>query len=104
MGDRLANHTPRRWRHLRSTPGQRRLLTVLTSVGVAAALVVGLAGKRHEFMDGITGAAAWVILAAVALQLVALLARSEAWLACVRAAGGAVGRRRLYRASSMGFV
>ncbi len=87
-----------------SLPGGRTLFTVLVSVAVAGALVVAVAGKRQEFVVGITGAAAWVIAAAVALQLVALLARSEAWLACVRAAGGSVGRRRLYRASSMGFV
>ncbi|GEM_PF-2397728 len=83
---------------------RQTLLTVLVSIAVAAALVVALAGKRHEFVAGITGATAWVIVIAIALQLIALLARSEAWLACVRAAGGAVGRRRLYRASSMGFV
>jgi hypothetical protein len=77
---------------------------VIVSVGVAALLVVVLAGKRDEFVAGLTGAEAWVIAAAVILQLVALLVRSEAWLICVRAAGGAVGRRRLYRASSMGFV
>lgn len=77
---------------------------MLLSVGVTGALIVAVAGKRDEFVAGITGAAVWVIALAVALQLVALLARSEAWLACVRAAGGVVGRRRLYRASSMGFV
>jgi hypothetical protein len=34
----------------------------------------------------------------------ALLARSEAWNVSVRAAGGTVGRRRLYRAASVGYV
>ena len=87
-----------------SLPRGRTLLTVLLSVTVAGALVVAVAGKRDEFVAGITGAAAWIIVAAVVLQLVALLARSEAWLGCVSAAGGSVGRRRLYRASSMGFV
>jgi hypothetical protein len=40
----------------------------------------------------------------VGLQLIALLTRSEAWRVCVLAAGGTIGRRRLYRASSMGYV
>jgi hypothetical protein len=40
----------------------------------------------------------------VALQVVALVARSEAWHVCVRASGGTVARRRLYRASSLGCV
>ncbi len=84
-------------------PG-RRPVAVVVSVGVAAALVVILAGKRDEFVAGLTGAGVWVIVAAAVLQLVALLVRSEAWLICVRAAGGGVDRRRLYRASSMGFV
>lgn len=82
----------------------RTLLTAIASVGAAAALVAILAGKRGELVAGLTGAAVWVIAVAVILQLVALLIRTEAWLLCVRAAGGAVGRRRLYRASSMGFV
>jgi hypothetical protein len=36
--------------------------------------------------------------------LVALLSRTEAWNTSVRAAGATVSRRRLYRASSMGYV
>ena len=38
------------------------------------------------------------------LQIVALLARSEAWNVCVRAAGGTVGRRVLFRAAAVGYV
>jgi hypothetical protein len=43
-------------------------------------------------------------LAASALQLLALLARSEAWHGCINAAGGTVDRRVLYRASGLGYV
>lgn len=75
-------------------------LSVLASLGLAALLV----GKWDELSAGITGAPALVIIAAVALQVIALVSRSEAWLVCVRASGGTVGRRRLYRASSMGFI
>jgi hypothetical protein len=66
-----------------------------------AALVVG---KWGEVSAGITGAPLLIVLAAIALQVVALVSRSEAWYVCVHASGGTVGRRRLYRASSMGFV
>jgi len=45
-----------------------------------------------------------VLLLAAALQIVALLARSEAWHRCIEAAGGTVPRRLLFRASSMGYV
>jgi hypothetical protein len=41
---------------------------------------------------------------AAALQTLALLVRSEAWNLCVRAAGGTVERRILYRASSFGVL
>ena len=41
---------------------------------------------------------------AILLQVIWLIARSEAWLVCVDAAGGSVNRRRLYRASSVGYL
>ena len=63
-----------------------------------------LAGHRHEFSKAISSASAWVLLLAAALQVVALLARTEAWHGCIEAAGGTVPRRLLYRASSMGYV
>jgi uncharacterized membrane protein YbhN (UPF0104 family) len=82
----------------------RRALTVVASVAATVALVLALAGKSDEFTTALHSASAPVLLAAVALQIVALLARTEAWRVCVDAAGGTAGRRRLYRASSMGFV
>ena len=41
---------------------------------------------------------------AAALQVVALLTRSEAWLVSVHAAGGAVSRRILFRAAGVGYL
>src|SRR5215218_1967959 len=82
-------------------PG-RTALTVAASTLASLALVALLVGKWDELSAGITGAPALVVAAAVALQVVALVSRSEAWYVCVRASGGSVGRRRLYRASSMG--
>jgi hypothetical protein len=79
-------------------------MTVAVSVGASLALAAILVGKWDELSAGITGAPALVVAAAVALQIVALVSRSEAWHVCVRAAGGTIGRRRLYRASSMGCV
>jgi hypothetical protein len=83
---------------------RHRSLTVAASVGASVALVVVLVSKWGELEAGITGAAAGVIAAAVALQVVALVSRSEAWRVCVLASGGTVGRRKLYRASSIGCV
>jgi uncharacterized membrane protein YbhN (UPF0104 family) len=85
----------------RAHPGK---VTLIGSVVVAAALVVGLWGKREDFVEAFTGASLALLAGAVALQLVWLILRSEAWHVCVGAAGGEVGRRRLYRASSVGYL
>src|SRR5256885_1081555 len=63
-----------------------------------------LMGKRHELGDALRSASFLTLSAGVVLQVIALLSRTEAWRVCVTAAGGSVGRRRLYRASSMGYV
>jgi uncharacterized membrane protein YbhN (UPF0104 family) len=75
------------------------LATIITAI-----VVIALWAKRHEFATAIEKAPLWLLACAVALQIVALLTRTEAWRICVLAAGGTIGRRRLYRASSMGYV
>jgi uncharacterized membrane protein YbhN (UPF0104 family) len=96
------------WRTLR--PGgairafgrrHRALIAVVGSLATAAVLVLVLAGRRDEFVAAISEAAIWVLVATALLQVVALLARSEAWHRTIEAAGGTVERRILYRASSM---
>jgi hypothetical protein len=79
-------------------------LTVSASIGASVALGLLLIGKWGELKTGVTAAPVAIAVAAVSLQVLALVSRSEAWYCCVRAGGGAVGRRTLYRASSMGFV
>jgi len=93
------------WRGARLFGGRHtRLITVVGALVAAAVLAVVLAGQRDEFATALSSASLWVLLVAAALQLVALLARSEAWHICICAAGGTVDRRVLYRASSMGYV
>ena len=90
---------------LRST--LRRHPTAVSLVGgsvVAIALVIGLAGHGHEFVVALGSAPFWVLGVAVALHVLWLVARSEAWGVCIGAAGGSVSRRRLYRASSLGYL
>ena len=79
-------------------------LTMAASIAASLVLAAVLVGKWDELEAGITGAAPAVILLAVALQVLALVSRSEAWHVCVRASGGTVGRRKLYRASSFGCI
>jgi uncharacterized membrane protein YbhN (UPF0104 family) len=71
---------------------------------VALALAVALAGHGHEFVTALGSAPIWVLGAAVALHVFWLVARSEAWSVCIGAAGGSVSRRRLYHASSIGYL
>jgi uncharacterized membrane protein YbhN (UPF0104 family) len=83
---------------------RRALITVAGSLVTAAVLAFVLAGRRDEFAAALSDAAAWVLAVTVLLQIVALLARSEAWHLTIQAAGGTVDRRVLYRASSMGVL
>jgi uncharacterized membrane protein YbhN (UPF0104 family) len=79
----------------------RTPVMVAGSLIAAAALVLLLAGRRHQFETAASSAALWVLGVAVLGQIVALVSRSEAWHLSIRAAGGTVERRALYRASSM---
>ena len=71
------------------------------ALATAAILVYLLAGRGDEFQAALSGTALWVVAATALLQIVALLARSEAWHLTIQAAGGTVDRRVLYRASSV---
>jgi hypothetical protein len=71
---------------------------------VAVGLAIGLAGHGHDFIVALGSAPYWVLGAAVTLHVLWLLARSEAWGVCIGAAGGSVSRRRVYRASSLGYL
>jgi len=79
-------------------------ITVIGSLVVTAALVYGLWDKRDEFADAFSSASAMTLALAVGLQVIWLIARSEAWHVCVEAAGGIAGRRRLYRAAAVGYL
>ena len=79
-------------------------VTVIGSLIVAIALVVGLWEKRDDFAEAFGSASAGLLAGAIVLQVVWLIARSEAWHVCVGAAGGRVSRRRLYRAASVGYL
>jgi len=71
---------------------------------VAGALGVELAGRRGQFTAAMHAAPIWILSLVVLLQLVALVARTEAWNVCVRAAGATVGRRPLFRAAGVGYL
>ena len=80
---------------------RRTPLTIAGSVAAAAVLVLVLSGRREEFSTALAEATAWALVVTALLQIVSLVARSEAWHLTIEAAGGTVDRRTLYRASSM---
>jgi uncharacterized membrane protein YbhN (UPF0104 family) len=79
------------------TPKRRRRGSVLTTIAGALAVTAVLAyvvvDRREEFGTALRAAPLWILLVATALQLLALVSRTEAWRVCVAAAGGTVGRR-----------
>jgi len=83
---------------------RRVLLSVLGAVAVTAVLGFVLARRRGQFTAALHTAPVPLLALAAALQILALLARSEAWNVCVRAAGGTVTRRLLFRAAGVGYL
>jgi hypothetical protein len=81
-----------------------RATTFTVAAAAAIVLAVVVFGRRHAFSTAVSRASIAILLVAALLQVVALLARTEAWHRTIGAAGGTVARRRLYHASSMGYV
>jgi uncharacterized membrane protein YbhN (UPF0104 family) len=81
----------------------RRHRVVLAVTGaLASAVLLGLilSARRDQLGSALASAPWWTLTLAAALQVVALLARTEAWHITIGAAGGQVPRRVLFRASS----
>jgi uncharacterized membrane protein YbhN (UPF0104 family) len=86
---------------LRHFAQRHRVLVAVAGTAAAVALLgVVLAGRWGDFAAAMSGARWWILGAAAALQVTALLARTEAWHVTIEAAGGRVARRVLFRASS----
>jgi uncharacterized membrane protein YbhN (UPF0104 family) len=83
---------------------RRTPLTVVGTLLAVGVLVFVLAGRWGQFTSAAAGAPWWALTAAVALQAMSLLSRTEAWNVCVHAAGGTVDRRRVYRSAAFGYL
>jgi hypothetical protein len=81
---------------------RRTVVAVAGALATAGLLAAVLAGRREQFAGALDTAPLLILLAAAALQVVALVSRSEAWHRCVHEAGATVSRRSLFRAASMG--
>jgi hypothetical protein len=87
------------------TSRRRHATTAIAGcLAVTGVLALVLADRRDEFAAALDAAPVAILVVATALQTVALVARTEAWHVCVTAAGGSIGRRRLYRAAGMGYL
>jgi uncharacterized membrane protein YbhN (UPF0104 family) len=69
-----------------------------------ALLALALGGKWTALTHALAAVPVATIAGAALLQLASLVARSEAWHRCVRAAGGTVRRDQLYRVASVGYL
>jgi len=83
---------------------RRAAFSVLGAVLVTGALGVELTGRRAQFSTALHAAPIWLLSLTILLQIVSLIARSEAWNICVRATGATVGRRVLFRAAGVGYL
>ena len=83
---------------------RRIAVSVVGAVAVAVLLVYVLAGRGSQFSAALRTAPLTLVGLSVLLQIVALLTRTEAWAICVRAAGGTVCRRVLFRSAAFGCV
>jgi hypothetical protein len=80
----------------------RRVATVGGPVAGTALVVAVVLMRRDTFSAAVQASPVLLLLGFVALQLVALIARCEAWNICVGAAGATITRRPLYRAAGLG--
>jgi len=80
----------------------RRVVAIALPIVALGVLVAVVVSRREVFVGAFESAPVWILGAAVALQLIALLSRSEAWHRCVAAAGSTVPRRGVFRASGIG--
>jgi uncharacterized membrane protein YbhN (UPF0104 family) len=87
-----------------TSPGPSRRLTlgILGWVLACGLLAWGLAGRWDELWTAAGRLSIGLLLLTIALQIVALVARGEAWLGCIHGAGGSVNRRKVFRASGLG--
>ena len=83
---------------------RRIAVSVGGAAAVAALLVYALAGRGSQFSAALRTAPLTLVGLSVLLQIGALLTRTEAWAICVRAAGGTVSRRVLFRSAAFGCV
>src|SRR3954451_3986894 len=83
-------------------PTWRRALAYGLPAVALGVLVAVILSRREAFATAVDAAPLWLLGCAIALQLLALLSRCEAWRICVRADGSPLSRRAVFRAGALG--
>jgi uncharacterized membrane protein YbhN (UPF0104 family) len=90
-------------RALNSRP-VRRCASSLLALALLAGMCSVFSAHQHAFAHAVKDVSYGTLLLAAGIHVLSLLARSEAWSASVRAAGGKLGRRESYQVASLGFA
>ena len=80
----------------------RRIAAFALPVLALGALCAIVFHRRDVFLSALDAAPVWLLACAVALQVLALLVRCEAWRMCVDAAGSTISQRGVFRAAGIG--
>jgi hypothetical protein len=92
-------------RDFRVSSMRRRIaVSIGGAIAVLGILAYVLAGRGAQFSAALRTAPLDLVGLSVLLQISALLTRTEAWTICVRAAGGTVSRRVLFRSAAFGCI
>ena len=83
---------------------RKSVATALVGAALLTGIVAMLAHHRHDFAQAVGTVPLVTLLAAVVLHVVTVVARTEAWVVSVRAAGAGTDRRALFQIGSLGFA
>jgi len=82
----------------------RSFATAALGTALLAGIAAVLAHHRYDFAQAVVAVPLSALLAAVVLHTVTVVARTEAWVVSIRAAGAVTDRRTLFQIGSLGFA
>lgn len=83
---------------------RKPVATAVLGVALLAGITAMLARHRHDFAQAVGTVPLVALVGAVILHVATVVARTEAWVVSVRAAGAATERRTLFQIGSLGFA
>jgi uncharacterized membrane protein YbhN (UPF0104 family) len=83
---------------------RKSVATAVLGAALLAGITAVLAHHRHDFAQAVGTVPLAALLTAVVLHIATVVARTEAWVVSVRAAGAVTERRTLFQIASLGFA